>query len=1439
MNSLIDFSSRFRILKGGKISLVVSAFLGGAIIANAAPSGGVVTSGNATINQSGNVTNINQNSQKASINWNDFSIKSNETVNFNQPNSSSITLNRVIGTEKSVIDGALNSNGQVWILNSNGVLFNSNAKVNTSGLVATTAQLSDADFQAGNYDFKNASSNSIINVGTIEVQNGGSVVLASNEVQNSGTIKAVRGKVHLVGADSYSLNLNGNSLVNLKVNKGVLDALVKNSGNIIANGGEIYLTTNAVNELLKGVVNNTGIIEANSLDGISGKVELFAHGGTAEIGGAIEAKDGFVETSGKDFKVESTTKVKAKTWLIDPTDITVESTGSTTDLTGSSIKASFIESTLNGGTGVTLQATNNIYVNEDIAWNKSILALRATSGNVNINSTLTASGTAGLSVTKGGNFNVAGKVDFTGTNNFSLDGQTYTIIKTLTELQNMNNDLTKKYALGADIDASATSSWNVGDHDGDTGEFTAQVPMGWIPIGPLNVGAFMGNFDGLGHTVNNLTINRPTESFVGLFGRVSNGANISNIGVTNVNITAKNIVGGLVGEMRGASIVSNSYSNGSIVGKNYIGGLVGYMDASIVSNSYSKVNISSSSTSSDSYIGGLVGYSFLNSTINNSYATGNVKGKNSLGGLVGMNLQSVISNSYALGSVEGENSVGGLAGKNHDYADISNSYATGDVKGKVNVGGLIGENDNNAYIYNTYALGNIDGESAVGGLVGYITGGSKIEYSYAIGKVTHSTNTNIGGLVGYEHSNASITDSFYNSTINSTGMGDTSYGKTTEELQTFSTFKNAGWSIVEDATLDTSYKYPILNTKNGTSTWIMYQAATPLTYTLSGVLTGYIYNAETQLPTTWTAESIFGSTYSSWVLGTDYNFIYNTNAVTGFTNANTYNGITVDILKDGFTEASSGNTVGKFIISPKVISAITGITATNREYNGLISAALNYDSAVFTGMIDGDSLTASATGTFADKNAGENKTVNISSITLGGTDAGNYTLDSTTATTTATISKKALTITNTTAQNKTYDGTTDVTETLGTLSGFVGSETVSATAVGTFASKDAGTRTATFVYTLADGENDGLAFNYSLANTTDDAQISKANAIVTANSDTKTYNGLSQSANNFSATGLVNGETIAVLDGVSASGAGTNVGTYAVTLSGIDENYNLTYVNGSLTISKANVTVTANSDTKTYSGLSQTVNGYTVSGLVNGETSSVIDSVTGATSSGTNAGEYITTLAGSDDNYNLTFVDGKLTITPKQITVNANNLSKIFGENDPILTYIAQGIIGDDNLDGLIQRARGENAGEYTISKGTLANQNYNIAFNNGILTIKRDTTLDNAINSIANTTAVQIPKVEIIIPKIAVAPQAQPIVIASTGNQVNVMSQPIQNQNTTMVTMGELRANQDTNTPNGNSDIRVPVGDNSVIELINGGVNLPNGVEQQFFVVNNENNNI
>ncbi len=420
MKRLIDFSSRFRILKGGKISLVVSALLGGATLCVASPTGGQVTSGSANIVQNGTVTNINQSTQKASINWQSFSIASNETVNFNQPNSSSITLNRVIGNERSVIDGALNANGQVWLLNSNGVLFGKNASINTAGLLATTAKLSDEDFQTGNYNFKNATANSVINEGTITISDSGSLILASNEVRNNGTIEAIKGKVHLTGASNYTINLNGNSLVNLKVDKGVLDALVENSGSIIADGGEVYLTTNAVDELLRGVVNNTGILEANSLDGLTGKVELFAHGGTAKIGGTITALDGFVETSGKDFNFMGA-DIKAGEWLIDPVNITIDSTLASSIQTA--LGSGDVTISTDGGNTPNTSAgesagVGNIYLNSAISWtsnkNLTLQASNGVSGNATINIGHTE---ASFTINQSGNSTFSGTISGNGSFN--------------------------------------------------------------------------------------------------------------------------------------------------------------------------------------------------------------------------------------------------------------------------------------------------------------------------------------------------------------------------------------------------------------------------------------------------------------------------------------------------------------------------------------------------------------------------------------------------------------------------------------------------------------------------------------------------------------------------------------------------------------------------------------------------------------------------------------------------------------------------------------------------------------------------------------------------------------------------------------------------------------------------------------------------------------
>ncbi|MCS6243907.1 MAG: hypothetical protein H2172_08650 [Opitutus sp.] len=232
---------------------------------------------------------------------------------------------------------------------------------------------------------------------------------------------------------------------------------------------------------------------------------------------------------------------------------------------------------------------------------------------------------------------------------------------------------------------------------------------------------------------------------------------------------------------------------------------------------------------------------------------------------------------------------------------------------------------------------------------------------------------------------------------------------------------------------------------------------------------------------------------------------------------------------------------------------------------------------------------------------------------------------------------------------KTYDGTNSMT---GLTIGLTGKETndvVTVSGSGSFSQANAASGLG---YTLSNLTLAGAdAGNYLLTSGSSfsgsDGVINKANATVSANSDTQTYNGLAQSVTGFTASGLVNGETIAVLSGVSTTGgSGTNAGSYTHTASGTDANYNLSFNAGSLVINKANATVSANSDTKAFNGLVQSVTGFTASGLVNGETLAVLSGVSTTGGSGINSGSYTHTASGTDANYNLSFNAGSLTIDP-------------------------------------------------------------------------------------------------------------------------------------------------------------------------------------------------
>src|SRR6185503_14741475 len=157
----------------------------------ALPTGGEVVAGSASISQTNAQTmQINQGSQKAILNWQGFSIAKPETVNFVQPNSSSVALNRVVGNSGSEIYGALNANGQVFLVNPNGILFAPGSSVNVGGIAASSLNISDQNFLAGKNTFeKGDKAGSVVNQGTINAPTGYAALIGP-KVVNEGFIRA-------------------------------------------------------------------------------------------------------------------------------------------------------------------------------------------------------------------------------------------------------------------------------------------------------------------------------------------------------------------------------------------------------------------------------------------------------------------------------------------------------------------------------------------------------------------------------------------------------------------------------------------------------------------------------------------------------------------------------------------------------------------------------------------------------------------------------------------------------------------------------------------------------------------------------------------------------------------------------------------------------------------------------------------------------------------------------------------------------------------------------------------------------------------------------------------------------------------------------------------------------------------------------------------------
>ncbi|MDX1443591.1 MAG: filamentous hemagglutinin N-terminal domain-containing protein, partial [Gammaproteobacteria bacterium] len=265
-------------------------------LALAGPEGEDVIRGAAdVVRPDANTTTINQLTDRAIINWQTFNVDADEFVIFDQLDSSSVVLNRVLSSDASYIFGNISANGHVFLVNPHGVFFGEGAVLDVQGFLGSTLDIADDDFMQGNYSFTRADNaaalGQVVNEGQITAGEGGYVVLAGDFTQNTGLISAQGGTAALVSGNALTLDLQGDGLVNFAVNEATLagEAGVHNAGSLLADGGMVVMTARVANEVTSTVVNNEGTVRARAIENRGGDIWLVGHGGNVENSGTLDA----------------------------------------------------------------------------------------------------------------------------------------------------------------------------------------------------------------------------------------------------------------------------------------------------------------------------------------------------------------------------------------------------------------------------------------------------------------------------------------------------------------------------------------------------------------------------------------------------------------------------------------------------------------------------------------------------------------------------------------------------------------------------------------------------------------------------------------------------------------------------------------------------------------------------------------------------------------------------------------------------------------------------------------------------------------------------------------------------------------------------------------------------------------------------------------------
>jgi filamentous hemagglutinin family protein len=1301
--------------------LLVASQAGFAQVASTAlPTGGTVAAGNASIVQSGNRLTVNQTTDRAIVNWQTFNIGGQASVVINQPGAASASLNRVLSAEPSTILGTLSSNGQVVLVNPAGVVVGAGGRIDAAGVIASTLGIADADFLGGRWTFSRAPGaavGAIRNDGTITAQPGGYVAFLGPRIENTGTVEAPQGAVLAGAGDRVTLARDPEGVLQLSVDAGTVDALVKNAGIVRAPDGRVIVTARAAGELARSAINMSGIVDAGSLRAEGGRIVLDAGAsGTTEITGTVSAtgatRGGEIRLLGERVGLLPGTRVDAS-----------GDTGGGTVLVGGNYlgrgpEANALATVVAAGASVAADARVAGDGGRVIVWSDDF---------TRFDGTISANGGAA-----GGN---GGFVETSSRNNLQAFGSVSTRAPAgqagtwLLDPRNVNivatdavtTDYTVSSGTYAPASNDATIAASVIANALASGNVTVTTSGGGTQAGDITVSSAITKAGGGATTLTlqadrNIIVNANITSTSGALGltlSAGNGAGATTGGVNiNANIDTNGgnlLVGGVAGTTtNGIGFARNiDASNAAIVIQQNRSVLTN--GGRLVMNGLSTVGSNSGNYSGDT--GGVYvrsGATVLSGT-GDLYITGESSGGIKTFGFA------VEANAGTL-TVLGSAASGGNA-----VINAVNSTASGTTQQKID--GALG-------LVNNGSIGRLSLRGAsVANQIIQVNGQTKL-VTYTMGTGCSPTFPNCGTLAvpgansSYLYAGYDVVAMGTKPIYVQTGSGSKTYDGTT--LASGLTLTTTG----APADFSTSGLNFYTSSRNAGTYTSLSSGSNPTSFaSIDGntYAIGYYSGSYTinQRPVTAVAgNKVYDGTTSASITATNFvsgdavGFSYTAGA---FANANvgtwsvTASGITL-------TGADAGNYSfggGSLTSSASITARPVNLTGT-RVYDGTTGLS----ASVFTlgNLASGESLTLSGSGSVADRNVGTGKTVTIGTLALGdgiggGSLASNYTLSG--GTHTADITRANLTVSGLAAQNKTYDGTTAATLTgTASLAGVIGGDVVSVgagSAGGTFADRNVGTGktvTANLGSLTLSGADAG---NYQISGVTSplSADITKATLTVSGlTAQNKAYDGTTAATLTGTAAlaGVIGSDTVAI-GGTATSGtfADKNAGTGktvtanlgGLSLSGTDaSNYQIGSVTSPLmaNIDKATLTVSGlTAQNKTYDGTTAaTLTGTAaLAGVIGSDTVAIGGTATSGTFADKNAGTGKTvtanlgglSLSGADaNNYQIGSVTSPLTANIDKATLTVSGLTaqnKTYdGTTAATLTGTAAlaGVIGSDTV---------------------------------------------------------------------------------------------------------------------------------------------------------------